>query len=156
MTEKDEDFDGDVKLRDNCYIPGKYRGSAHRDFNIKVKLNHKIPIVFRNLKNYVSHLTMHELGKFSFKRNVLPNGLEKYISFNINNNFIFIDSFQFLSSSLDSLVKNLGKDNFKYLSQESDTKVLDLVKQKGFYPYEYMSSFKNFKEKLASKKKKVL
>ena len=156
MTEKDEDFDGDVKLRDHCYIPGKYRGSGHRDCNIKVKLNHKIPIVFYNLKSYVSHLTMHEIGKFSFKRNVIPNGLEKYISFNINNNFIFIDSFQFLSSSLDSLVKNLGKDNFKYLSHESDAKVLDLVKQKIFYPYEYMNSFKNFREKLASKKKGFL
>ena len=39
----------DVKVRDHCYIIGKYRGSAHRDCNIKVNLNHKIPIVFHNL-----------------------------------------------------------------------------------------------------------
>ena len=32
------------------------------------------------------------------------------MSFNINNKLIFIDSFQFLSSSLDSLVRNLIKD----------------------------------------------
>ena len=38
--------------------------------------------------------------------------------FNINSKLIFIDSFQFLSSSLESLVKNLGEDDFKYLSQE--------------------------------------
>ena len=44
--------DGDVKVRDHCHIAGKYRGSAHRDCNIKVKLNHTIPIVFCNLKNY--------------------------------------------------------------------------------------------------------
>ena len=44
---------------------------------------------------------MQELGKPNFKINVLPNGL------------VFIDSFQFLSSSLDSLVKNFGKDGFK-------------------------------------------
>ena len=50
------------------------------------------------------------------------------MSFNINNKLIFIDSFQFLSSLLDSLVKHLGKDDFKYFSQEFDTKVLDLVK----------------------------
>ena len=42
------------------------------------------------------------------------------MSFNVNNNLIFIDSFQFLSSSLDSLVKNLDKDDFKFLSQEFD------------------------------------
>ena len=39
------------------------------------------------------------------------------MSFSINNKLIFIDIFQFLSSSSDSLVKNLNKDDFKYLSQ---------------------------------------
>ena len=67
---------------------------------------------------------------------LIPNGLEKYMSFSINNNLSFIDSFQFLSSSLDILAKILAKDDFKYLSQEFDNNVLDLVKQKGFYPYE--------------------
>ena len=65
----------------------------------------------------------------------------------------FIDNFQGLSSSLDSLVKNLYKDDFMYLSQEFDKKVLDLVKQKEFYPYEYMSDFEKFKEQLPSKEK---
>ena len=59
-------------------------------------------------------------------------GLEKYMSFSINNRIGFIDSFQLISSSLDSLVKNLAKDDFKYLPQEFDNNVLDLVKQKGF------------------------
>ena len=40
-----------------------------------------------------------------------------------------------------------------YLSQEFDSKVLDLVKQKAFYTYQYMSGFENFKEELPSKKK---
>ena len=48
----------------------------------------------------------------------------------------FIDSFQFLSSSLNSLVKNLDKNNFKYLSQEFDNNALDLVNQKGFDTYD--------------------
>ena len=56
--------DGDVKIRDHCHITGKYRGSAHRDFNIDVKLNHKIPVIFHN---YDSYLTMQELGTFSLK-----------------------------------------------------------------------------------------
>ena len=53
---------------------------------------------------------MQELGKFNFKINVITNGLEKYISFTIINKLSFIEKFQFLSSSLDSLVKNLNKD----------------------------------------------
>ena len=48
--------------------------------------------------------------------------------FTINDKLKFIDSFQFLNSSLDSLVKNLNKDGFKYLSQEIDKNTLDLVK----------------------------
>ena len=85
--------------------------------------------------------------------NVIPNGLEKYMSFTINNKLTFVESFQFLSSSLSSLVKNLNKDDYKSLSQEIDNNVLDLVKQKVFYPYEYMSDFENFKEELPSKEK---
>ena len=49
---------------------------------------------------------MQEPGKFNLKISVIPNGLEKYMSFTINNKLIFVDSFQVLNSSLDSLVKN--------------------------------------------------
>ena len=88
----------------------KYKGSAHRDCIINLRLNHKCPIVFHNLKSYDSHLFMQELGKFNVKVNVISNGLEKYMSFNISNKLSFIDSFQSLSSSLDSLVKNSRKE----------------------------------------------
>ena len=80
---------------------------------------------------------------FDLKKNIIPNGLQKYMSFNINNKLIFIDSIQFLSSSLGSLVKKLVKDSFKYLPQEFDINVLDLVKQKDF-SCEYMNGFEKF------------
>ena len=51
-----------------------------------------------NIMNYDLHFIMQELGKFNFKINVIPHGLEKYISFNINNKLVFINSFQFLTS----------------------------------------------------------
>ena len=49
----------------------------------------------------------------------MPNELEKYMSPSINNKLSFVDSSQFLSSSLDSLVKILNKVEsiFEYLSQ---------------------------------------
>ena len=53
----------------------------------------------------------------------MPDILEKYMSFSINSKLVFIDSLRFLSSSLDSLVKNLNKNDFKYLSQEFDNKI---------------------------------
>ena len=104
------------------------------DCNINVKLNYKIFVKFHNLKNYNSHLILQELGKSNLKINVIPDGLEKYMSeYIINNKLSFIDSFQFLSSSLDSLVKNLWNDDIKYSSLEFD--------------------FKKFKEKLPTKVK---
>ena len=98
-------------------------------------------------------LLLQRLSKSSPKINVIPNGLEKYMSLNINNELSFTDSFQFRSSSLDSLVKKFLKYDFKYLGQEFDNNVLDLVKQKGCYPYEYVRDFEKFKEQLPSKEK---
>ena len=105
MTEKDEDYfensikywicengyvDGVVKVKNHCHIIGKYTGSVRRGCNIKVQLNHKVPIVFHNLKDYKSHLIMQELGKFGFKINVISNVFEKHMTFNINNKLFFI------------------------------------------------------------------
>ena len=53
---------------------------------------------------------------------------------------------QFMSSSLDSLVKNLSDNDFRCLSEEFSGELLKLVKKKGVYPYEYMDSFKKFSE----------
>ena len=89
---------------------------------------------------------MKEVSKFDVKVSVIPNGLEKYMAFTINTNLVFTDSMQFMNSSLDSLVKNLSDKDFKYLSEEFSGEFLELVKQKGVYPYEYMDSFKKFSE----------
>ena len=44
------------------------------------------------------------------------------------------------------MVKNLSDNDFKYLPEEFRGRFLELVKQKGVYPYEYMGSFKKFSE----------
>ena len=141
--------DGDVKVRDHCHITEKKKRFSLRDCNISVKLNHKIPVVFHNLENYDSHLTMKELRKFSFKINVMPNGLEKYMSFSINNKLSFIDSFQFLGSSLDSLVKSLSKDDFNYFSKNIENKVLILLSKNDF---NLMSDFEELKKNCLANK----
>ena len=51
----------------------------------------------------------------------------------------------FINSSLDKLVNNLRYGDFRYLSSLFSGEKLELVKQKGVYPYEYMDSFKRFK-----------
>ena len=42
---------------------------------------------------------------------------------------------QFMNSSLDKLVKNSSDKDFKYLIAEFGSKNLELLKQKGPYPY---------------------
>ena len=74
------------------------------------------------------------------------------MGFSLDRKLTIFDGFQFLISSLDSLVKKLVENDFKHLSQEFDTDVLDLVKQKRFYPYEYMCDFEKFKTELPDKK----
>ena len=60
---------------------------------------------------------------------------------------------QFINSSLDKLVKNLSDKDFKYLIEKFGSSNLELLKQKGDYPYEYMNSFERFiKEKLPATK----
>ena len=88
------------------------------------------------------------MGKFAVKVSIIPNGLEKYMAFTINRNLFFIDSMQLMNSSLDSLVKNLSNNDFKYFSEEFSGELLKLVKQKGVYPYEYMDRFKKFSENI--------
>ena len=95
------------------------------------------------MRRYVSPLIFNELDKFDVKISVIPNGLEK----------VFIDSMQFVNSSLYKLVKNMSDEDFKYLVEEFGSENLVLLKQKGDYPYEYMNSFERFNEEKLSARK---
>ena len=97
------------------------------------------------MKFYDSHLIFHELNKFDVKIDVIPNGLEKYMAFMINKNFI--GSMQVINSSLEKLVKHLADNGFKYLSQEFGSENLELLKQKDVYCYQYIKRFKRFSRK---------
>ena len=99
------------------------------------------------MRGYNSHLIFSELDKFDVKIRVIPDGLEKYMAFFLNKNLVFIDSMQFMNSSLDKLVKNLSDEDFKYLVEEFGSENLELLKQKCDYPCEYMKSFERFNEK---------
>ena len=59
------------------------------------------------MRGYDSHLMFKELSKFDRKISVIPNRLEKYMSFTLNGNIVFIDSMLFMNSSLDRLAKNV-------------------------------------------------
>ena len=117
------------KVRDHYHVTGKFRGAAHGSCNIDLQITKKVPVIFHNLRGYNSHLIFSELDKFDVKINRVLNGLEKYMAFFLNKNLVFIDSIQFMNSSLDKLVKNLSDKDFKYLVEEFGSENLELLKQ---------------------------
>ena len=156
----------DVRVRDHCHATGKYRGSAHEDCNLNFVFTNKIPVVFHNLKGYDSHFIMQEIGNIVKKKayfdkkgkkhemsiNVIPCNMEKYLAFMLGLHLVFIDSFQFMSSSLSNLVNNLPADAFKHTGQVFQGEKLSLMTKKGVYPYDYMNSFEKFEDSRLPKK----
>ena len=65
----------------------------------------------------------------------------------LKKDLVFIDSMQLMNSSLDKLVKNLSDEDFKYLVEEFSSENIELLKQKGAYPCDYMNSFEKINEK---------
>ena len=162
--------DKDIRVKDHCHITGEFRGSAHQDCNLKLRIKPtkiKIPVLFHNLRGYDSHFIMQQIGEIAkkhvYKNNrgeechmnidCIPNNMEKYMAFMLGNHLVFLDSFQFMSSSLDNLTKNLPDDAFKYTQQEFIKEQFNLMKQKGIYPYDYMDSFNKFNETQLPNKK---
>src|SRR3989454_192059 len=152
------------KVRDHCHITNKFRGPACNKCKLQMKLTHTIPVIFHNLRGYDSHLLLQELGRFKRELTVIPNNREKYMSFSVGTvkecynyktkqyedksrfDLRFIDSFQFMNSSLNNLVTDLkqgGMDQFKYVNQEFG-QFAELLTRKGIYPYSYMNKWGKF------------
>ena len=68
-------------MRDHCNVTGKFGGAAHWNCNINFQFGKRVPVIFHNLRGYDSHLIFNELDKFDVKITVIPNGLEKYMTF---------------------------------------------------------------------------
>ena len=163
-----------IKVRDHCRYTGKYRGAAHNACNLQYKVPKSIPVVFHNGSSYDFHLIIKQLahdfkGPFSY----LGENTEKYITYStsifkitdandkpIEYQITFIDSYRHMNQSLSKRVDNLAELNknlpvnalinrfyntYHALSHNNIEK-FKLLLHKGVYPYEYMRSWKNFKE----------
>lgn len=161
----------DKKVRDHCHFTGHYRGAAHEKCNLDYSFKFfKVPVFFHNLKNYDAHLIIEKANELNQELNpnkkisVIAQNSEKFITFSFGQ-CEFKDSFAFLSASLDKLVK-LNKydnnekikdwqNNFRYTNTNpyiQNKTDLDLLTEKGVYPYDYMNSFNKFNEEQLPKK----
>ena len=107
------------KVRDHCHLTGKYREPAHSKGNINVTQDQSnfVPILFHNFSNYDCHMFFKELvdkKNNKVKFDIIPKTNEEYISVTYGC-IRFIDSYRFLSSGLDSLVKTLVDNSNKTL-----------------------------------------
>ena len=161
MTQKKEDFENNKicrfcekeiiseKVRDHCHLTGKYRGPAHNVciINVKQKDSNFIPFAFHIFSNYGCHMFFKRLvdlknDKVKFK--IIPKTNEENTAVKYGC-IRFIDSYRFLSESLDKLVKNLNEDGFKLLKKEFPDKWQFLNKTLA-YPYEFFNSIDDFKK----------
>ena len=175
-----EDYKNKRPVRDHCHFTGEYRGAAHSICNLQFRKPKFTPILFHNLSGYDSHLFIKNLGKTEGKIDCIPNNEERYISFSkdikvfnytdkktgddvyANHKLRFIDSFKFMSSSLDRLTSNLTacgecdscrlgdclKPTTKRLRETSKIcgEKVRLLVRKGVYPYDYMDSLERLNE----------
>ena len=170
MTEEDEeDYKNNIicrfcekeilsdKVRDHCHLKGNYRGPAHNVCNKNVKQKDKnfIPFAFHDSSNYDCHMFFKRLvdlkkDKVIFKIILKTN--EEYIAVKFGC-IRFIDSYRFLSESLDKLIQNLDEDDFKILKTEFPDK-WQYLNEKLAYPYEYFESIDDYQKPVDNLKKK--
>ena len=106
-----------------------------------------ILVIFHNICGYDGQIIIKHITKDFATEDivVIPTTFEKFISFQIGN-LRFLDSLQFLSASLDTLVQTLIKDGTqKFPNTKRHYPNFDLVFQKGTYPYEFMDGPEKFK-----------
>ncbi|KAK3928252.1 putative DNA polymerase [Frankliniella fusca] len=143
--------EGVVKVRDHNPVIEKnnFRGAACMSpCNLNLKRKRIIPVFIHNSARYDTHFLISALGKLTdcSDVNVVPKAKERYKSFSWGN-LRFLDSFNFLSTSLEKLVNDLHDDDF-YLLKElfPDAEKQSLLRRKGVYPYSYFQSEEQFLE----------
>ena len=148
----------DVKVRDHCHVTGQFRGAAHQSCNLRVRTSLKIPVFFHNGSGYDFKHFIRKLYKIDRNIKIITQTEEKYFSItvkvdNSNISFEFKDSLKFLLKSIDKSARVLyNKDGVKSFTNLTEHftalphDILELLVQKGVFPYSYIDSFERLKE----------
>ncbi|GBO03861.1 hypothetical protein AVEN_192279-1 [Araneus ventricosus] len=140
----------DKIVRHHLHHENVVAGKAHQMCNLQYKKTFFIPVVIHNSKNYDSHLLFQYLPKeYASDISIIPINLEKISMFTLDH-LKFLDSFQFLDSSLDTLIENLIVSNhefkmFNNFFQNNKNKYL--LYRKGIFPYSYVDNIDKLQTK---------
>lgn len=163
------DVEENERVVHHCHLTGEIFGVAHSQCNLRAKTTKFLPIFFHNLSRYDAHHIIKYLKlKDGEKLSAIAKNDETFISFAVDvpmeqfknkkgrnivlyHSLRFLDSFQFMSQSLDSLAKTLEIKDFKLLRAgfpNTDDNLFSKLTQKGFFPYNFLDSLDKFKEPL--------
>ena len=111
----------------------------------------KIPIVMHNAMNYDLHFIVSNIHQYlrDESLHVISRSSEKFLSLFLDN-FVFIDSYQFLPNSLSNLAELLVKKDIHDLKETKkyfkDEKVFSYAIRKGVMCYDYIDSWEKLEE----------
>ena len=144
------------------HFTGEIYGVAHNSCNLKLRTQTFTPIFFHNLSKYDAHHLLKYIEiQSEEKMTVIPCNSETYISYSffvpvgkskddklLYEEFRFLDSFRFLSGSLETLATTLETKDYIQLCKHFP-KHAEILQKKGVFPYSYLDSFeKLFEESL--------
>ena len=136
---------------DHDHVTGKFRGAAHEVCNLNYYPKRFFPVIIHNLRNYDSHFLIRsafEISKaLNFKCNFqgIPLNSEKFMCISVGC-LKLIDSFQFMSSSLEKLTDNLidkdSEDRYRHFHnmRREFPEHMELLCKKGHYPYSWVEA----------------
>ena len=130
-------------VRDHDHFNGKYLGASCNQCNLSRKIRRFLPIVFHNLRGYdLHHILKYAISDQSnWKLSCIPQTTEKFQALTVTINKIkdftikFLDSLQFLNSSLRNLANNLTTFPLTSLAFPNN-----IIKSKGIFPFHLSTS----------------
>lgn len=137
------------KVRHHHHATGQFIGASCFNCNLKCQKPKFIPVFFHNLKSFDAKFIFQEIEWVSrgSKIKIIPKTSDEFMSFEIDH-LRFLDSFQFLPASLDSLAKSLKTSDCEYLIAKAvfNEHQLPYMLRKGVFCYDYMDSFEKYNE----------
>jgi ssDNA-binding Zn-finger/Zn-ribbon topoisomerase 1 len=158
-------FDDDKikKVRDHDHITGKFRNALCSKCNFSLRMKRRtLPVIFHNFKGYDSHMIIKGgLGQMKeWKLDVIAQTREKFMAMTakvpvdktkenktVYFDIKFLDSYQFMTASLASLVQNLKSLPLtQNLKKQYPNLTDEVITRKGVFPYAYFDAISKLGE----------
>ena len=163
-----EDVERAARVIHHCHLSGTLFGVAHSKCNLRARTTNFLPVFFHNLSYDAHHILKQLKLKVSEELSASAKPDETFISFSVNmpmgsytkksgktvklfQSMRFLDSYQFVSQSMDNLAKTLKTGDFLLLKEffwNIPDHLFCKLAQKGLIPHSFLDSFAKFEEPL--------